>query len=323
MTTLFLYEYATAQPPEVMIPASVRREGRVMFHSLLEDAGRISDLQVLTLQPSTNEEPLFRPLVQHADVALVIAPEFDGLLETRSRWVEDTGCRLLGPSSMGVRQTADKWALYRHWMAQGVPTPSTWLPDTFPGGERGGRFLQKHRYGAGSLGVAFVNAPDRVPPDHLIQAWVPGVAASLSMIVDEHGKVLPLLGGYQRIANDGSFQYQGGRLPLEEPHELRLLALAYQALAGLPGLQGYVGVDAILSDADDGAEDYVLEINPRITTSYIGLRRATSTNLLEVILRAAQNRPLPEIVWDRLPVEFTAAGEVTSRSDGWSRSARY
>ena len=35
----------------------------------------------------------------------------------------------------------------------------------------------------------------------------------------------------------------------------------------VPGLKGYVGIDMVLSDD----ECYVIEINPRLTTSYLGL----------------------------------------------------
>jgi hypothetical protein len=70
-----------------------------------------------------------------------------------------------------------------------------------------------------------------------------------------------------------------------------------------------------MGEAGDGSQDYLLEINPRITTSYVGLRRATSVNLLGVMLRAVERPPVAEIVWDRLPVQFTAEG-TTGRAAG-------
>ena len=43
------------------------------------------------------------------------------------------------------------------------------------------------------------------------------------------------------------------------------------AVWSVPGLRGFVGVDYIWSDANQTAE--VIEINPRVTTSYVGLAR--------------------------------------------------
>ena len=48
----------------------------------------------------------------------------------------------------------------------------------------------------------------------------------------------------------------------------------------LTGLWGYIGVDLIL--AEDGPQ--VLEINPRLTLSYVGLRRALSLNPASLVL---------------------------------------
>ena len=60
-----------------------------------------------------------------SDAALVIAPEVDGILEQRCRWVQEAGCALLGPKPDAVRLTADKLALAEHFFAHGIPTPVT------------------------------------------------------------------------------------------------------------------------------------------------------------------------------------------------------
>ncbi|MEY4189658.1 MAG: hypothetical protein RIR17_394, partial [Planctomycetota bacterium] len=42
----------------------------------------------------------------------------------------------------------------------------------------------------------------------------------------------------------------------------------------------WVGVDLILGHNENGEEDYVLEINPRLTTSYLGARKGLPNNNL-------------------------------------------
>jgi predicted ATP-grasp superfamily ATP-dependent carboligase len=66
------------------------------------------------------------------------------------------------------------------------------------------------------------------------------------------------------------------------------------------GGTGYHGVDLLLGDATDGADDVVLELNPRMTTSYVGLRHATSTNIAELMLVLAErgNRPSSNPSWE-------------------------
>jgi len=312
---LFLYEYATAQPDSVILPRSVRREGRAMFDVLWEDALALPGMEVVVLSPPGPEEECFRELARRSDLALIIAPEFEGLLEARCQWVEEEGCQLLGSSAAGVRRTADKWEVYQLWRRRGVPTPETWLAVEGLPVTGGGPFVQKHRFGAGSLEVCVVETMQPLNPDHLLQRWVPGIVASISVVVDAGGRIHPLLPGRQRIADDGGFTYLGGLLPLEEPHASRLRRLAIQAVEAVmeqdAPLLGYVGVDAILGDGADGSQDYVLEINPRVTTSYVGLRRAASVNLLDLVRRAVQGEQLPDTTWHHLPIEFTADGRVS------------
>src|SRR5205814_157736 len=62
--------------------------------------------------------------------------------------------------------------------------------------------------------------------------------------------------------------YRGGETPIDHAEAARQLALA--AVSSIEGLHGWVGVDLVI---DDDERPVIIEINPRPTTSYIGLRR--------------------------------------------------
>ena len=55
----------------------------------------------------------------------------------------------------------------------------------------------------------------------------------------------------------------------------------------MPGLWGYIGID-IMESARYGTQ--VLEINPRLTTSYAGLYQATGIRLIRELLRLADGQ---------------------------------
>jgi predicted ATP-grasp superfamily ATP-dependent carboligase len=59
-----------------------------------------------------------------------------------------------------------------------------------------------------------------------------------------------------------------------------LASLADRIAAAIPGLWGYVGVDLVLTR--DGP--VVLEINPRLTTSYCGMGQALGINTAGLVL---------------------------------------
>jgi predicted ATP-grasp superfamily ATP-dependent carboligase len=69
-------------------------------------------------------------------------------------------------------------------------------------------------------------------------------------------------------------------------------------------------VDLVLGDAADGSRDWAMEINPRLTTSYLGLRTLATTNLAEAMLRVVRGEPISEPRWRRGTVRFQADGTV-------------
>ena len=61
--------------------------------------------------------------------------------------------------------------------------------------------------------------------------------------------------------------------------------------------------------ADDGSGDYVIEINPRLTTSYVGLRALARTNLAAAMLAVVAGQSA-NLCFGTEQVEFTADGTV-------------
>ncbi len=310
MTRIFIYEHETAQgkPPT----SSLGREGRTMLNACREDFLALPEVLIRSV-PDTTEEA-FRDRAARSDFTLVIAPELSGVLEKRCRWVEEVGGRLLGPSSSAVLLTGDKFELFKHFSAHGIPTPRTWLfgeePAEFP-------VVWKWRRGAGSFIVFIVrSAADRERhlrqmkayyPSLLAQEYVEGFAASVAVLVGatEQRALAPCS---QRLSADGDFQYAGGETPLPPALAARATDLALRAVATVPGLLGYVGVDLVLGA--NAAADRVIEINPRLTTSYVGLRRLADFNIAEMMLRAVRGEPLPVLVWRQERVLFSADGTV-------------
>jgi len=88
----------------------------------------------------------------------------------------------------------------------------------------------------------------------------------------------------------------------------RAIDAALRTCNALPGLRGYIGVDLVLTESDA----VVIEVNPRLTTSYLGLRsalRGDGGNVAAMALAAcAGELATPPPMQQR--VRFTAAGRV-------------
>ena len=111
------------------------------------------------------------------------------------------------------------------------------------------------------------------------------------------------------MSADGRFTYRGGKLPLEAPLDARARRIALAAIAALPEPRGYLGVDLVLGEADDGSADRVIEINPRLTTSYVGLRALARSNLAAAMLAVAHGHE-PHLSFGTDQLEFTADGTI-------------
>lgn len=263
---------------------------------------------------NTKLKTIFADLALRADAALVIAPEFDQILAGWSERLEKLGVRSLGSSSQAVELCGDKLATATHLMEHGIATPPTKI---FHRRDHG-RFptIVKPRFGAGCEDTFRCRSraeSNLLPPrkDRVVQPEIPGTPASVSFIV--HGsRIMPLRAGHQLITHVGEslarLRYDGGTFPLNKELTDRAIPLTRCALSTIPGLNGFVGVDVILGR--ESIDDVVIDINPRLTLSYTGLRRLCRTNLAAAILDA--DAPFH---WSVRPVCFNSMGEQQSHAE--------
>jgi predicted ATP-grasp superfamily ATP-dependent carboligase len=319
------------------LPPGLLAEGYAMLRAVLTDFqrwGRFPTLTTLDARLSHRHVPvdrveivepggdadLYPALVAVSQAVLIIAPETAGILKRLTATVETLGVQLLGSSSGAVETAGDKLACYWRFRQAGLPTPRT----------RHAHFDENPRLAAGDLryplvikpvdgvgceGVVPVNGAEDLPAalarmrsvtqrhDFLVTEYVPGTPASVSLFVTRTGTRPLTLNSQHIIVTDSNFAYRGGTVPLTHPLRQQAFAVAVQAVSLIPGLRGYVGVDLVLTDE----EAFVIEINPRLTTSYIGIRQVIDLNLAEAIWLAC--------VEGQLPPQVTPHGQVTFTRD--------
>ncbi|MGP0069341.1 MAG: ATP-grasp domain-containing protein [Isosphaeraceae bacterium] len=264
-----------------------------------------------------------RDLAGLADFTVLVAPETTGILARLTREFQDRGAKVLGSSVEAIELTGNKDRLARWLEERGIPTPRSRTISPASGLPADIEYpaVLKPVDGAGSIDTYYLSDPRTLHADArnlpvaLLQPFVPGVPMSGSFLVDLHARAWLIGIGVQHVAiHDGRFGYRGGSLPSPcrsaEP-QLR------PVLEGIPGLRGFVGVD-YLWDAGQGRAT-VLEINPRPTTSCVGLTRLLPPGrLAEAWLAAFDRVPvnvaslsgLAELVHGQTPLSFDAAGGV-------------
>jgi predicted ATP-grasp superfamily ATP-dependent carboligase len=325
------------------VPASLAREGSAMLAALVADLASLPDHQVVTtadarfplrtprnVEMVTISHPSGRRVVDRliatADAVWLIAPETDRCLERLAAKVEKKGKRLIGSGPSAIRRAADKASLPRLLRTHNVPHPPTrvlragasWHESRQTAARLGYPLVVKPARGAGCEGVFLVrnarelrlglhaartaSGSDRV----LIQGYVKGTAASVSLLADGQ-RATALAVNAQSVRGSRPFSYRGGTTPFDHPLAARAIEAACRTCEALPGLRGYVGVDLVLTDS----EAIVIEVNPRLTTAYLGVRSALDANIAAMAIAACEG-VLPDIPPARRSVRFTVAGRVSS-----------
>jgi predicted ATP-grasp superfamily ATP-dependent carboligase len=328
------------------VPPTLAREGAAIRAALVADLVALSGhsivttadvrfplaggagVEVHTIDPGRSG--LLANLIASADAVWLVAPETNRCLERLASLVEQHGKPLMGPGALAIRRASDKAGLRRRLARCGVPYPETRVlrrgaDAAAEAGALGYPVVLKPGRGAGCMGVCLArNARElrdaidvaRSAGERgrlLVQRFVQGTAASVSVLSDGRRSVALSL-NRQSVRAGRPFSYHGGCTPLDHPLGLRAIDVSLSTCRALPGLRGYIGVDLVLTRS----EAFVIEVNPRLTTAYLGVRSAlgeSSSNGANIagmaIAACAGHLPAgaPPI---RRRVRFTSAGRVES-----------
>jgi len=280
------------------IPTSLRTEGEAMLQAIVSDISEfaeavvpadprlqleISAAQVVQIEPAIAPWGQWAAAAKSCDSALIVAPESDGILAKGVAVLRAAGVNVIASSGDFLRVASDKLQTAKVMHDAGVAHPVYMaLSDRRFEAELEGydRFVVKPRDGCGTQEIRTFDSFDDARADladtDILQEWRPGRAISISLIASgNHQTFLPAVG---QSLDGTSCEYAGGCGPLDDDSQRRAAAIASRALAAMPPMaRGYVGLDLLL--ADRPSEDCVIEINPRLTTSYVGLRRMIKGNL--------------------------------------------
>lgn len=283
----------------------------------------LDGVEIELVSSAEDERRLLKEVAADCDAAFLIAPETDGILAEQRRIVDEAGSRFLGCSLEAIELCTDKLKLFEHLSRHRVPTIQTAAcrtvseipPATFP-------IVVKPRDGAGSQDTFLLKSSDDLdalftsngfcPNGAIRQPYVPGRPISIGAIVrstPEEAELFPV--GQQRLTSDGRFGFLGGTIPAEGVSRESVETFIRRAIESIPGLSGYVGFDLVVA-AEDADDVRLVEINPRLTTSYLGYRAMTDDNLAARMLLDSPS--VDGINWKQQNVKFDADGTVQVHS---------
>jgi predicted ATP-grasp superfamily ATP-dependent carboligase len=246
------------------------------------------------------------------DAVLVIAPETGQTLQSLVGLVEKTGKVSLNCESSAISKVADKTDLYQVLGKNHLPIPETTsftVNDDLTQVKRAikTRFsyplIFKPVDGVSCSGLSIAKGEAEVGKSiekirvesaeshFVVQEFIEGEPASVSLLCAKK-KALAISLNQQTIkvgAPEEASCYEGGSVPFDHALKRKAFALAEKVVDCFEGLRGYVGVDLIL--AKDKV--FVVDVNPRLTTSYVGLSRVANFNVAEALVNVILKGKFP------------------------------
>ena len=287
---VFAFDYASGGgtgAAGAALPDSLKHHGRIMLGALLADLIKLPEVELITISDPGLFRLRFSACLQAADAVWPLAPEAGGVLERLSRRVLRHDRILLGSRPAALRVAGSKLRTARVLARAGVAVAATYTPEqVLP--DDGGALVVKPDDGAGCLntrifpdaGAALAWIAASGTAGYVLQPFVPGKLGSLSLLCRD-GNAQILSCNEQRIAvRDNQFHFLGTTVNSLSDDAGRFARLAHSVAAAIPGLWGHVGVDFV--NAESGV--VVLEVNPRMTTSYCGLHASIGCNPAALVL---------------------------------------
>jgi len=310
---ILVFEYITGGGfNKRSLPEALAEEGRLMLSGLLDCFLQIQDIELMIMldwrfsslvnttgldtfyvTPEYDTLDEFVRLASQCDAVWPLAPEFDSILQDLCQQVESLNKILLTSPANAVLMTGNKYETFQqltHYKIATIDTriferncylPGEWMLKPIDGAGCNDSYLLRGRQDFASL-----SKQKSEKQRYIIQPHVQGEKTSLSCLFLQGRGWLQCvnLQKFELIAN----QYHLVEIVVNYSSDLtRYHGLVTDIAKAFPNLWGYAGIDLI----ETSEAIKVLEINPRLTTSFVGIQDALGINTCQCVLDLLKGNP--------------------------------
>ncbi|PCJ32405.1 MAG: hypothetical protein COA90_03140 [Gammaproteobacteria bacterium] len=334
---LFVYEHITSGALiDESLPDSLAHEGNQMLLAIIGDFTQLANLELTILRDvrlqslsefnhhcdiikdTASFQDKYAQAVNQADFILLIAPETNNILSNLQRDLHDAKATVLGCKIQATALCSDKYHCYKTLISSSINTPETLMASDFSATsfDADNGYIVKPYDGAGCIDTQSItnkhnllywlanSEPDILNP-LIIQAKKLGESLSLSLLYSEQDVVVLAINQQHIKQQQGEIHFTGSTVNADISNIFSLsqaYTLAMEVHQAIAGLWGLVGIDIIVNDS----EVSVIDINPRVTSSYIGLHQSIGLNPAELLL-TMNNQSIADlpVITQRLPIEVS------------------
>lgn len=293
------------------LPEGLKQEGLMMLQALLSDCACIDDVELqtsldfrvklnlegvetMTIQADDSYMQLVKQIASDCDYTWIIAPESEGVLEQMITELGDENLKLINSDASSVRICSDKLICSQYMRDADIATIPILDADELEYYQ--GSVIAKKRYGAGCEGLRIfdsgIDAKSYAQDVHqwIVQPYYEGQHKSLSVLCS-NGDARVLSCNQQILSQDDQPILEACLVNQAEVTEYNE-GLAVAVAKCFPGLKAYVGIDFV----EVNGKAYVVDINPRLSTSYVGLRKVLHQNPAKLCIDTVMKNLMPKNV---------------------------
>ena len=315
------------------LPVSLAREGLLMLQSLIDNlagidtvepsimldfriAGKLepkpANTHIIGLEHECHQE--FLRLMSLCDAVWPIAPESDAILQTLCVEVGRSGKILLTSPASAVAIAGNKWLTYGHLRRHSIAVVETQRLADFD--FTPGEWIIKPVDGVSCMDSHLITDQEDFDTitavldkgGYIAQPHIHGEKTSLSCLFKQ-GRGWLVSANRQQFAIINKQYHLTGITVNFISDTPRYQALVDDVAIAMPDLWGYVGIDLI----ETAGHIFVLEINPRLTTSYTGIYAALGINCARAVLELLTGDPQLQPTRNR-PVNISITGQENHAS---------
>ena len=313
---IFVFEYISGGGMnDQVLPENLIREGEMMLQALTKDLSaqfgvelyitrdyrlseqfflQFNNINLIHVAKDSDIKSIFTALCHQCDAVWPVAPESDGVLAEFCDIVETSKTRLLNSTTAAVEITGNKLTTFSYLENKKIPVI---LTSTLFGyqWQSSDTCVIKPVDGVGcensfivSNKVEYERIITNIPnaSDYIIQPYVKGRSISLSCLF-KSGRAWLICCNEQKInVEQQQFLLMACIVNIAMEQRQVFCEIIDAIASTIPGLWGYVGIDFIM----DSTGPIVLEINPRLTTSYAGINAALGINIAENVIQLLNKR---------------------------------
>jgi len=314
---VLVFEYITGGGlSQEEIPASLAKEGMLMMQAIIDELTDnasivitvLVDYRFKNIQLASNVNIVFvhehqcvyqllPSLLDIVDFIWPVAPEMDGELVKLTQLIEKKDVVLLNSSSAAITVCSDKLVTSNTLKEAGLDVIESMQWDQFSQNYPA-PWVIKSKYGVGCLDNYFIANKEQLikitkridnKKDYVIQPYIKGKVLSLSCLFKQGKAWLLCCNKQDVVINKGQFELKACIVNISDDNNDLYQKIIDQVASSIPGLFAYVGIDIILTENN---VPMILEINPRLTTSYVGINQAIGYNVANAVIEMTQNDPI-------------------------------